>query len=265
MSNRFIAAMDHSGGSTGGVLERYGQAYTEDDKMDKVHNMRLRMVNSPMFTKENIWGAILYKDTLERGMCKVLNSKGIETFLKIDSGCEDDGTLKDFDIEHMIDLAVNNFCFGTKMRSVVKTENIIQPLVRQQFKFAKKISNRGLIPIVEPEVPIDHLDKNNIEITLEAYLKNKLDKFHGKMILKLTLPEQDNLYYDLSQHKNVHKLVGLSGGYNTSEACERLKKNKNMSASFSRALSEGLLVTQSNDEFNKKINQNIEQIVKSSD
>lgn len=262
--SRFIAAMDHSGGSTGGVLERYGLEYTEENKMDLVHDMRLRMVNSPMFTKENIWGAILYKDTLERGMCKVLNGKGIETFLKIDSGCEDDGTLKNFDIEHMIDLAVNNFCFGTKMRSIVKTENILQPIIKQQFKFAKKISNRGLIPIVEPEVPIDHPDKNNIEMALEAYLKNKLDKFHGKMILKLTLPEQDNLYYDLSQHKNVYKLVGLSGGYNTSEACERLKKNKNMSASFSRALSESLLARDNDQQFNMAINLNITAIVAAS-
>ena len=97
---QFIAAMDHSGGSTGGVLERYGQEFTEENKMEKVHAMRLRMVNSPDFTKDNIWAAILYKDTVERGMVEVLRDKGIESYLKIDSGCEDDGTLKPFHIEN---------------------------------------------------------------------------------------------------------------------------------------------------------------------
>mgnify|MGYP005687820203 FL=1 len=116
---KFIAAMDHSGGSTGGVLERYEQEFNEDNKMEKVHAMRLRMVNSPSFTSDNIWAAILYKDTVERGMVPILKEKGIESYLKIDGGCDEDGTLKQFPVKQMLQYALENKCTGTKMRSIV--------------------------------------------------------------------------------------------------------------------------------------------------
>jgi len=262
--SRFIAAMDHSGGSTGGVLERYGQQYTEEDKMDKVHAMRLRMVNSPAFVKENIWAAILYKDTVERGMVSVLNAKGIKAYLKVDGGCADNGTLKKFDVRGMIDFAKINGCVGTKMRSIVKSKVVMEPLLEQQFSLAQEIANANLMPIVEPEIPIDHPSKELYEYILREKLEQHLNNFSGKCILKLTLPENDNFYSNLMRHKNVRSVVGLSGGYSTQEACERLNKQSNMTASFSRALSEGLYYNQTYNEFDKQITSNIMKIKEAS-
>ena len=255
--SKFIAAMDHSGGSTGGVLERYGQKYTEDDKMEKVHAMRLRMVNSPLFNSENIWAAILYKDTVDRGMVPILKSKGIEPYLKIDSGCEENGTLKDFDVAGMIDYGLENNCTGTKMRSIVKDEKDLDAILSQQFELAQQIYRSGLMPIVEPEIPIDHPMKSNYEHKLRDELAERLDAFTGKCILKLTLPDQDNFYSNIMKHNNVYKVVGLSGGYTTAQACRRLECQAGMSASFSRGLSEGLFFDQTELEFEDRINQNI--------
>jgi len=261
MNNTFIAAMDHSGGSTGGVLERYGQEYTEENKMDLVHAMRLRMISNKDFNSENISHAILYKDTVDRGMVSVLGKKGIRAILKVDSGCEEDGTLKDFDVRGMIDFAKLNGCVGTKMRSIVKTQDILDDILHQQFAIAQDISDSGLTPIVEPEVPIDHEDKENLEINLRKKLSKYLNKFNGSVILKLTLPDDPNLYKELLMYNTVNKIVGLSGGYTTHEACRRLSQNEDITASFSRALSEGLLVGQTDDEFNAQLSQNIADIV----
>jgi len=258
--SKFIAAMDHSGGSTGGVLERYGQTYTEDTKMELVNDMRLRMVNSPDFNSDNIWAAILYKDTVDRGMVTVLKEKGIEGYLKIDSGCEEDGTLKDFNIHQMLQYALANKCTGTKMRSIIKSRDVIEAILEQQFRLAETIYVSNLMPIVEPEVPIEHTSKGDIEEELLVGLTKHLNAFHGKCILKLTLPEVPNLYKDLITHPKVHKVVGLSGGYTTNEACRRLRENNNMSASFSRALSEGLVTHQDNETFNARISANIKLI-----
>jgi len=257
---KFIAAMDHSGGSTGSVLERYGQDYTENNKMDLVHDMRLRMINSPNFTFQNIWGAILYKDSIIKGAVPELNRKGIEAFLKVDAGCELDGTLKVFDIHKMIKYAVENNCYGTKMRSIVKTADIIPVLLDQQFDYAEKISSEGLVPIIEPEVPIDHPDKAALENILLSELRIRLALFEPQCILKLTIPENANHYDSLNIFTCVDKIVGLSGGYDTEEACRKLKLNKNMGASFSRALSEGLFADQSEEDFNKRISTNIKTI-----
>jgi len=261
MSNTFIAAMDHSGGSTGGVLERYGQEYTEENKMDLVHAMRLRMVANSDFNQNNISHAILYKDTVDRGMVPVLEQKGIRAILKVDSGCEEDGTLKDFDVVNMINFAHLNKCVGTKMRSIVKSEKYLDDVLYQQFAIAQDISNSGLIPIVEPEIPIDHEQKSTLEKSLKRKLGKHLSKFNGSVILKLTLPEEPDLYHDLNMYSTVNKIVGLSGGYTTEEACKRLGQNRDMTASFSRGLSEGLLVTQSDEEFNQRLAQNIKMIV----
>lgn len=261
---RFIAAMDHSGGSTGGVLDRYEQYYTEEDKMDKVHAMRLRMVNSPNFTSENIWAAILYKDTVERGMVTVLHDKNIAAILKIDSGCTEQGTLKDFNLNNMLNFAVENHCYGTKMRSIVKERDVLDEILDQQMELAGKIYAWELMPIVEPEIPIDHKHKQGLEIALFQGLKQRLDVFEGKCILKLTLPQQPNMYRELINHPNVHKVVGLSGGYTTKEACEKLSQNTDMTASFSRALSEGLKYSLTEEEFNATINNNIRLIEEAS-
>ena len=258
--NNFIAAMDHSGGSTGGVLERYGQEYTEKNKMDLVHEMRLRMVSNKDFNKDNISHAILYKDTVDRGMVSVLEKKGIRAILKVDSGCEEDGTLKDFDVKGMIDYAKVNSCVGTKMRSIVKDHDVLEDVLYQQFAIAQVISDNGLTPIVEPEVPIEHENKSSIEQKLRKRLAKYLQDFNGSVILKLTLPEEPNLYQPLVMYNTLNKIVGLSGGYTTQEACRRLSQNKNMTASFSRGLSEGLLVTQTDDEFNAQLSQNINMI-----
>ena len=149
--NKFIAAMDHSGGSTGGVLERYEEEYTEDTKMSLVHAMRLRMINSPKFTSTYIWSAILYKDSVERGLSHHLKSKGIKIFLKIDSGCEDNGYLKYFRVDDMITYAHEHGCYGTKMRSIIKDPDNIAMILTQQFALAEKISDAGLMAIIEKE------------------------------------------------------------------------------------------------------------------
>ena len=252
--------MDHSGGSTGGVLERYGQEYTEENKMEKVHAMRLRMVNSPDFVKENIWAAILYKDTVERGMVPILKQKGIEAYLKIDSGCEDNGYLKTFKWYDMIDFAKENGCTGTKMRSIVKDVKDLSMICEQQFALAESIYEAGLMPIVEPEIPIEHPDKEFYEYKLRDELAERLDAFQGRCILKLTLPEQDDFYAGIIPHDRVERVVGLSGGYSTEEACRRLSRQRGMTASFSRGLSEGLFASQTDEEFNARITQNIHMI-----
>ena len=257
----FIAAMDHSGGSTGGVLERYGADYTEENKMELVNEMRLRMVNSPDFDSNNIWAAILYQDTVERGMVPILKEKGIEAYLKIDSGCEEDGTLKDFNIHKMLQYALANGCTGTKMRSIVHGQAVLEKIMAQQFKLAETIYAANLMPIVEPEVPIVHANKAAVEAALLTSLKEHLNTFHGKCILKLTLPEVPNLYEDIMLHPKVHKVVGLSGGYTTAEACKRLKENKGMTASFSRGLSQDLYVHQSDEEFDMTLSMNVQSIV----
>ena len=256
----FIAAMDHSGGSTGGVLERYGQEYTEENKMELVHAMRLRMVNSPNFTSENIWAAILYKDTVERGMVPVLKDKGIEAYLKIDSGCEENGYLKYFRWNEMTDFAKEHGCTGTKMRSILKDAKDMDMILDQQFALAEGIYGEGLMPIVEPEIPIEHPDKELYEYKLRDQLAERLDTFKGTCILKLTLPEQDNFYSNIMVHDKVHMTVGLSGGYSTEEACRRLSRQRGMTASFSRGLSEGLFANQTEEEFNSRITQNITMI-----
>ena len=258
--SKFIAAMDHSGGSSPGVLEKYG--YKKADKlphevvMDDIHLMRLRMVNSKSFTSDNIWAAILYKDTVERGMVPVLKEKGIEAYLKIDSGCEDNGYLKYFRWEEMTDFAKEHGCTGTKMRSILKDEKDMDMILDQQFALAEPIYGEGLMPIVEPEVPIEHPNKANVENMLRDQLAERLDAFSGKCILKLTLPEREDFYSNIMLHDKVHKVVGLSGGYSTVEACRRLALQKGMTASFSRGLSEGLNINQTDQEFEDHITKN---------
>ena len=261
--SRFIAAMDHSGGSTGGVLDRYGVEWNEQDKMDKVHAMRLRMVNSPDFNNKNISAAILYQDTVKRGMVDILHDMGINTFLKIDSGLNEDGTLKQFPVKQMLEFAVDHNMYGTKMRSVVKDVHMAHTVLKQQFTIARTVYEHGLIPIIEPEVPIDHPQKAEIEGELVYHLFEFLDIFQGDCILKLTPPETPNLYHDFTTLNKVDKVVFLSGGYSTAEACNRLGLNDDVTASFSRALSEGLFYEQTDEEFNAALSKNISLIVES--
>jgi len=266
---RFIAAMDHSGGSTGAVLKRYGQEYTEEDKMEKVHAMRLRMVNSPDFNDENIWGAILYQDTVTRGMVNILDEIGIETFLKIDSGCLSNGMMRQFPVKQMLEFAtsadensasIGPKIYGTKMRSIIHNPFMIDPVLKQQFTLARTISEYGLVPIIEPEVPINHPDKEAIEDTLMCLLEVYLHSKDFPVILKLTPPEVPNLYHNLTVKHNVERVVFLSGGYSTNEACNRLGLNENVSASFSRALSQDLIYDMGDTQFNTIMSRNIKLI-----
>lgn len=256
---KFIAALDQSGGSTPATLEKYGidEWMGDDGMMRRVHDMRLRIINSPSFMHELISTAILFKDTVERGAVEVLTAKRIESYLKVDSGCEEDGTLKIFDLDKMIQYAISTGCTGTKMRSIIKTEEIIDTLLTQQFEYAQRIADAGLMPIVEPEVPINHPNKSELEQLLFQELKIHLKSFAGEVILKLTIPDIPNTYIALHDNFMVNKLVGLSGGYSTEVACKKLSQNSEMTASFSRGLTEGLHIHQTEEQFDEKLLQNM--------
>lgn len=287
MDIRFIAALDQSGGSTPGALNLYGVEYTEHNMFDKIHDMRMRMVGSPAFNDENIWAAILFKDTVTRGMVNVLHEKGISTFLKIDEGLEEDGTLKNFNVDAVCEWATTGIVprynrmkgvgpkiYGTKMRSVVKSKSMVGPVLKQQFALAQIINEYGLVPIIEPEVPIDHPEKADIEKELchmlEMCLQGKefeqsIQDKEFKVILKLTPPDTPNLYYNLTTMPAVERVVFLSGGYSTNQACNMLGLNDDVTASFSRALSEGLTYDLTESEFDAKLDYNITMITKASE
>ena len=260
----FIAAMDNSGGSAGGVLDAYGQDWTEEDKMEKIHAFRLRMINSSMFTRQYIDSAILYKDSIERGIVPILKAKDIRAILKVDNGCKEDGTLKDFDVGAMCDYALQNECYGTKMRSIVHGVDTMPAVLDQQFSLAEKIFATGLMPIVEPEIPINSPNKQVLEEQLAKEITSRMHRLKGACILKLTLPEIPNTYATLLDLDKLERLVGLSGGYTTHEACIKLSMNRQMSASFSRALSEGLNYLDSEDYFETAICKNISIIAEAS-
>ena len=260
----FIAAMDNSGGSAGGVLDTYGQEWTEEDKMEKIHAFRMRMINSESFNHNSIDSAILYKDSIERGAVPILKAKGIRSILKIDNGTEESGLLKEFDDTAMIEYAVKHECYGTKMRSIIHNVDSIEKVLDQQFKLAEKIYSYKLMPIVEPEIDINNPNKSIIEDILKDKLNERLRRMQGKCILKLTLPDVPNIYLPLLNIHSVQRIVGLSGGYSTEQACVGLSLNKNMQASFSRALSEGLYYNDPDDYFETAISKNITEIVNAS-
>lgn len=273
----FIAALDQSGGSSKRTLANYGiseDLITSDDVMfDFIHEMRSRIIKSDVFD-ERILGVILFKNTMERNIdgvntVKYLSDKGIVSFLKIDVGLEDiDGgvqLLKDIpNLEVSLENAKKYGIIGTKMRSVIKEYNEygIKKIVEQQFNLAKIIINHGLIPIIEPEVDIDAANKKQIETFMRNEILKHLDKTKKEdyLMFKFTLPEVPNYYNDLLRHKNVLRIVALSGGYERDLACQKLKQNKKMIASFSRALLEGLNVNMSDEEFNNTLDNTIKEI-----
>lgn len=273
----FIAALDQSGGSSKRTLANYGiseDLITSDDVMfDFIHEMRSRIIKSDVFD-ERILGVILFKNTMERNIdgvntVKYLSDKGILSFLKIDVGLEDiDGgvqLLKDIpNLEESLEDAKKYGIIGTKMRSVIKEYNEygIKKIVEQQFNLAKIIIAHGLIPIIEPEVDIDAANKKQIETFMRNEILKHLDKTKKEdyLMFKFTLPEVPNYYNDLLRHKNVLRIVALSGGYERDLACEKLKQNKKMIASFSRALLEGLNVNMSDEDFNNTLDNTIKEI-----
>ena len=279
----FIAALDQSGGSTPKALKLYGieeNTYSgEQQMMDLVHKMRTRIVTSPSFTGQRIAGAILFEATMDRefggkpAADYLWNTKQVVPFLKIDKGLSDekDGVqlMKPMpDLDKLLDKAKGKGIFGTKERSVIKQNNAagIAAVVKQQFEVANQVLAKGLVPIVEPEVDIKCPDKKGAEAALKTELKSALDKLPaGKQVmLKLTIPDVDNLYQDLTKHPRVLKVVALSGGYSRDEANKRLAKQNGMIASFSRALSEGLTAQQSDAEFNGALDKAIESIYQAS-
>jgi fructose-bisphosphate aldolase class I len=279
----FIAALDQSGGSTPKALANYGveaDAYSNDDEMYQVvHNMRSRIVTSPAFSGNRIMGAILFENTMDReveeqGTADYLwNVKRVIPFLKVDKGLADeiDGAqiMKPMpDLDALLQKARQKNVFGTKMRSVIKTDNAdgVNAVVSQQFEIGCQIIDAGLVPIIEPEVDINSPQKAATEELLKTSLLKHLDQLgEGQLVmLKLTLPEADNFYATCIQHPNVLKVVALSGGYSRQEANQRLSKQNGMVASFSRALSEGLSAQQSDDEFNSVLDASIESIFQAS-
>lgn len=278
----FIAALDQSGGSSKKTLINYGyeeEEITDDIVMfDYIHEMRRRIITDKSFNDEYILGAILFKNTMKKDIngintVKYLREKNIPSFLKIDIGldnlCDGVQLLKDIpNLDNILDEALQYGIVGTKMRSVIKEYNEygIKKLVDQQFDLAKKIISKGLIPIIEPEVDINSINKKNIESFLKRELMRNLDKMSKDqfLILKLTLPDLDGFYDNLLSYRNVLRIVALSGGYSKDKACDLLKNNKKMIASFSRALIEGLNIKQSDDEFSEKLANNINEIYNAS-
>ena len=277
----FIAALDQSGGSTPKALRLYGieeDAYSGDEEMfDLVHQMRTRIITSPSFDGDRILGAILFENTMDREIegrpsaDYLWNVKRVVPFLKVDKGLapEEDGAQVMKPIGNLDDLlarARDNGVFGTKMRSVIKLPGAgIDAVVEQQFDIARQILSAGLMPIIEPEIDIHSPRKAEAEDQLNAALLDRVNKLDDQMVmLKLTLPDSDNLYKPLVEHPKVLRVVALSGGYSREDACERLARNHGVIASFSRALTEGLTAQQSAEEFDATLDESIAMIAKAS-
>ena len=273
----FIAALDQSGGSTPKALLNYGvteDAYSNEEEMfDKVHEMRKRIIKDEAFTSDRILAAILFKVTMNSKIDGkftgdyLWEEKGIVPILKVDEGLDEekDGAQLMKPFKHIDELLANakeRNIFGTKMRSVVKelNEESIKKVVEQQFEYAKKISAAGFVPIIEPEVDIHAKDKAEIEEVLKKYLVEELKKLDKEtyVMFKLTLPEKENLYEELYDFDQTVRVVALSGGYSRDDANEKLRKNKGVIASYSRALTEGLNVNQTDEEFTKMLDDSIE-------
>ncbi len=279
----FIAALDQSGGSTPKALALYGikeDAWSNEDEMFTiVHQMRTRMITSSSFNGKRIIGAILFENTMDRDINGqpaanyLWNVKGVVPFLKVDKGldAEKDGVqlMKPMPaLATLLEKAKSKRIFGTKMRSVIKQANAagIKDIVNQQFELAGQIIAAGLMPIVEPEIDIHCPEKAKAEGLLKAAILEKLNQLpQGQMVmLKLTLPEQDNFYVDFVKHPKVLRVVALSGGYSRDEANNRLRRNHGVVASFSRALAEGLSAQQSAAEFNATLDKSIQSIFEAS-
>ena len=275
----FIAALDQSGGSTPKALKLYGieeNTYSgESQMMDLVHQMRTRIVTSPVFNGDRVVGAILFEATMDREFAGkpaatyLWETKQVVPFLKIDKGLADekDGVqlMKPMPtLDDLLKKAKSKGIFGTKERSVIKQNNEagIKAVVKQQFEIARQVLSHGLVPIVEPEVDIKNPDKKGSEAVLKKEILAELDKLpaNQQVMLKLTIPDVDNFYAELIKHPRVLKVVALSGGYSRDEANKRLARQNGMIASFSRALSEGLTAQQSDAEFNKALDTAVQSI-----
>ena len=275
----FVAALDQSGGSTPKALRLYGiqeNAWSSDEEMFAiVHQMRARIMTSPAFNGERIIGAILFENTIQREIKGqptadyLWNVKRVVPFLKVDKGlaAEKDGVqlMKPMrTLGALLDKARTKRIFGTKMRSVIKQANEagIKDIVMQQFEIGQQIISADLVPILEPEIDIRCPEKAKAEQLLKTAILEKLNELPAGqfVMLKLTLPEQDDFYADFVKHPRVVRVVALSGGYSLEEANNRLRKQHGVVASFSRALVEGLTAQQSDAEFNAVLDKSIQSI-----
>jgi fructose-bisphosphate aldolase, class I len=279
----FIAALDQSGGSTPNALRAYGikeDAWSNEEQMFAiVHQMRTRIMTSPAFTGKRILGAILFENTIDRdiegtpSVDYLWNVKRVVPFLKVDKGLAGESRgvqlMKPMPaLATLLGKAKAKGVFGTKMRSFVKHANGagIKDIVTQQFEAARQIIAAGLVPIVEPEIDIHCPDKGEAEMLLKAAILEELHALPvGQLVmLKLTLPDKDDLYAEFVKHPKVVRVVALSGGYTREEGNERLRRNHGVVASFSRALVEGLSAQQSNAEFNATLDASIRSIFEAS-
>jgi len=279
----FIAALDQSGGSTPGALRAYGikeNAWSNEEEMFAlVHQMRTRIITSPSFTGERILAAILFENTMDRSIegqptaDYLWNVKRIVPLLKVDKGLAEERNgvqlMKPMpELGALLDRAKAKRMFGTKMRSVVKQADAagIEDVVTQQFEVARQIVAAGFVPIVEPEVDIHCPEKAEAEELLKAAIREELDRLAADQLvmLKLTLPEKDDLYAEFVKHPRVVRVVALSGGYTREEGNGRLRRNHGVVASFSRALVEGLSAQQSDAEYNALLDASIQSIFEAS-
>ena len=279
----FIAALDQSGGSTPKALKGYGideSAYSNEEEMfDLVHQMRSRIITSPVFTNQHIIGAILFERTMNSQINGqytaeyLWQTKHIVPFLKVDDGLAEQANgvqlMKDIpELANRLEQANQHGVFGTKMRSVIHEANEqgIRDIIDQQFDIALTICQAGLVPIIEPEVSINAADKATCESIMKAEIQRHLADWdiNNKIMFKFTIPTEANLYLDLYNNPAVVRIVALSGGYSVDEACQKLASNTNMPASFSRALLQNLRAQQSDEEFNQTLSQAIEQIYQAS-
>ena len=279
----FIAALDQSGGSTPKALKLYGieeLEYNNSSEMyNLIHEMRTRIIKSSAFNSKRILAAILFENTMLRQIDELPTAiylwekLQIVPFLKIDKGlCSSENQVQLLkpisDLETSLKLAKENKIFGTKMRSVINGANKIgiKDLVDQQFDIGEEILSHGLVPIIEPEVDITIPDKKEAEDLLYHNIKRRLDRIEPtkKVMLKLSLPEQENFYEPLTQHPNILRIVALSGGFEKKIAVSRLIQNNKMIASFSRALTEGLKSNSPENEFERQLDQTIQSIFEAS-
>ena len=279
----FIAALDQSGGSTPKALALYGvgaDAWSDEEGMYKVvHQMRTRMITAPSFNGDRVLGAILFENTMDRAIegrptAEYLwTVKRVVPFLKIDKGLADEAhgvqlMKPNPGLDALLAKAKAKGIYGTKMRSVIKQADPegVRAVVQQQFDDARQIVAAGLVPIIEPEVDIHCPEKAKAEALLKAAVLLELNKLGPSqfVMLKLTLPEQDDFYGDFVKHQQVVRVVALSGGYRRADANARLTRNRGVVASFSRALSEGLTAQQSEAEFDDLLNAAIESIYRAS-
>lgn len=275
----FIAALDQSGGSTPGALRLYGiteSDYNGEEEMFRLmHAMRVRIMKAPAFSGDKIIGAILFERTMDGDVdgeavpSFLWEKRGVVPFLKVDKGllAEENGVqlMKAMpDLDPLLIRGREKGIFGTKMRSVIAHADKagIAAVVKQQFEVARQIIGQGLVPIVEPEVSIKSPTKQEAETILRDEIAGKLDKLPAgeSVMLKLTIPTVADFYAPLVSHKSVVRVVALSGGYTTDDACEKLSHNHGMIASFSRALTEKLRVTLSDADFNTSLANTIDQI-----